>query len=907
MSVQGAYSEAVRDYLGLKRWADATPLSPALCTPDRIPLTYSGLWDHITSINRALIDAAIGPDEVVVLALPNGAVLATAILAITCQWACMALDLDLAAGETRTLLERLNASTLVYEEDVASPAPQIARQLGMRLVRIHAPQDGAAGSFLIDRVDDPSGDKPRRRVDAAILFHTSATTGIPKLVPLRRENLRAAAGQDALALQLTAADRFLSLMPLCHAHGMCAIFSQLSCGGCVWCGPSFEPSQFLKSFVQFRPTWFSASPAAQKIILQLAQNSPEILKNNSLRFVRSAGSALDRETLHRMEEMFRVPVLEGYGLTEAPCIARNRLGARKEGSAGKAAGTAIAILSDAGSFLPPETIGEIVLNGPTLMSGYLDDAEANRAAFHEAWFRTGDLGQIDRDGFLFIVGRHKEMINRSGKKVFPQEVDAVLAAHPAVAEAATFAVPHRTLGEDVAAAVILRPHAVATELELRRFVAERMASFKVPRRIVFLEKIPRTASGKSKRNEVAAEFLRRLPARQPHPAASARSLTRLEEQLSEIWRRVLGVDQVEVDDDFFDIGGNSLSTALMLHEVAQKLQPPGRVLDLSNFFLSPTIGSLAGLIVDGLDRPAVSNSRSSRLFFLRKQGNRAPLFCFTHSEDSPHHFQNLVRWLAPDQPFAVVCPPPSLEDGRLLSIEDSARECAASIRAANPGGPYLLAGYCFGGVVAFETARQLVEDGCHVALLALFDCPAPGYPKVVREWKGYARQGALAWRAFSRGKSLFSAAEIKAHLRTLAALASRKMRAKASKTLSTAGLVQPQAEAPARSVVREEYVPRALDAPVVHFIGTDVAVSSTVLSDPRLGWKDFALRGFEASSVPGDHVSIFSAANAPALATKLEMALAAYSTPLAPPAPSTDAGAREAGRPAVLARAAVPE
>lgn len=345
----------------------------------------------------------------------------------------------------------------------------------------------------------------------------------------------------------------------------------------------------------------------------------------------------------------------------------------------------------------------------------------------------------------------------------------------------------------------------------------------------------------------------------------------VENRLVEIWRRVLGIERVGINDDFFDLGGDSLSTALMLAEIEKTAQPAGRRLDLSNFFRTPTVASLARVIADGQPQAPTQG----RILFLRKEGTQTPFFCFSHTELNPHQFHPLFRWLAPDRPFVVVCPPPALQDGRLLKIEEIARQSIASIRATQPNGPYVLGGYCFGGVVAFETARQLLAEGSEVALLALFDTPTPGYPKVAREWKRYVKQSGVFVRALARGKRLLTASDVLAHVRALGDIAGRKLGAKTTRSLSTAGLKEPPTGEWANAIARREYVPRMLSAPIVHFIGADVPVSTAMLSDPRFGWQDFASGGFQARIVPGDHVSILSEANAPALASELEKTLAA--------------------------------
>jgi oxalate---CoA ligase len=875
--MRSASPEGAVDYLGLQHWATATPLATALVAPGQEPLTYSGLWDHITAMSAALNKGGLHPNEVAVLALANGPAFVTASLAITCQCACAPFDLDLSKDECEFFLARLNASALVYEEGIYSPIVVAARNLGLRMIRIRISEDGPTGVFSLDFSEGRREEKPGRQTDAAFLFHTSATTDAPKLVPRSRTNTRAAAEQDAQALQLSAADRFLSLMPLSYAHGIGAVFSQLVCGGTVLCAPALQAHNFVATLEKFRPTWFSASPAIQRIVLKLLQDSPEIVQRIPLRFVRSAGAAPTPDVILMQEKLFGAPVLDGYGMTEAPSVARNTLSQRKPRSVGKSTGTNISIMGDFGELLPPETEGEVVLRGPTVMSGYLDNPEANQVAFHDGWFRTGDIGRLDSEGYLFIVGRRKEMINRGGKKIFPQEVDVVLTAHPAVVEAASFAVPHRSLGEDIAAAVVLRPGIEVSELELRRFTAERLAGHKVPRKVVFTGKIPRTATGKPKRGELAAEFRERAapPVATSKRAFEAAQLSSIEKQVADIWRRVLGVERVEITDDFFDLGGDSLSTALMLTEVEKSARPSGSRLDLSIFFVEPTVASLARILADSYNQLGRERSTADRILFLRKEGNRSPFFCFSDSETNQHQFHYLFRWLGPERPFVVVCPTPTVQAGRRLGIDEIARQSVASIRAIHPDGPYILGGYCFGGVVAFETARQLLEQGSEVSLLALFDSPTPGYPKVMREWKRYVDQSMGILRALAKGKCQISTRDIAAHFRALANIVSRKFGTPARRGLSAAGLREVEPGESANSMSRREYVPPVLSVPIVHFLGADVPVSTKVLSDPRLGWRDFAGAGFQARLVPGDHVSIFSLINAPALATELDSALVA--------------------------------
>jgi oxalate---CoA ligase len=877
--VQAARLDSAVDYLDLGRWAAETPRAVALAGPSREPLTYSALWDHVRATSETLVQAGVQPSSVAALALPNGPNFLTAALAITLRSACAPVELDLTPDEYRIRLRRLGASALILEDGAGSPVANVARELGMRLIHLQSSPDAPAGIFRLGGAEGPANHSPGRQTDTALLLMTSATTGTPKLVPRSRGAIRTAAAHNAQAFQLTANDRYLSCMPLAHSHGIGEAVAQLTVGGSIFCTPAFEADKFSTWLGSFRPTWFSASPTMNRIVLTLARETPGIFQRSPLRFIRSAAAAPDPEVLLSLEQLLGIPVLNGYGLTEVPCAIRSTPSLRKPGAVGKSVGTEVAILDESGAFLPPDSEGEILLRGPTVMSGYLDDPEANRTAFHEGWFRTGDLGRLDHDGFLFVVGRRKEMINRGGKKVSPQEVDSALATHPALAEVASFAIPHRTLGEDVAAAVVLRPGAQASELDLRRFAAEQLAAYKIPRRILFVENIPRTAVGKPKRSALAEQFrdLAALPQRlHPSSPEAQRPPTAIETQVIDIWRRVLGVEQLGVEDDFFDLGGDSLSAALMLAQAEKMLDPDKRPFDGSRFFDQPTVARLAGILAESAAAPEELHSGPTRTLTLQKDGSRIPFFCFSNSTINPYQFRYLSRELGPDQPFAVVCPPPAAQSHRLLRVHEIARQSADAIRALRKHGPYVLGGYCYGGVVAFETARQLLEEGEEVALLALFDTPTPGYPKIVRQWKRYARQGAALLGGLARGKVPVSARDIAAHLGALRRVATRRWFAKAKCILASPSVTDsPAAAEEWNSVVMREYTPRVFRAPIVQFLAEDVPISTTLLDDRRLGWRDFAKRGFQILRVPGDHISMLAEGNALTLAAELEKVLQA--------------------------------
>ena len=328
-------------------------------------------------------------------------------------------------------------------------------------------------------------------------------------MPLAQANIWTSARNIASSLELSANDRALNVMPLFHIHGLIAgLCAPLSRGGSVFCTPGFNALKFFAEMEEAKPTWYTAVPTMHQALLTRAGRHKEVIARNPLRFVRSSSSSLPPTVIGELEAVFKCPVIEAYGMTEATHqMASNPLrGVRKPGSVGLAAGPEIAIMDEAGRLLGPGEPGEVVIRGASVTAGYENNPKANAQAFVNGWFRTGDQGVIDADGYLSLTGRLKEIINRGGEKISPREVDEALMNHPAVLQAVTFALPHPMLGEDVGAAVVLREGASATEQDLHAFVSERLAAFKTPRKILFLAEIPKGATGKLQRIGLAQKL-----------------------------------------------------------------------------------------------------------------------------------------------------------------------------------------------------------------------------------------------------------------------------------------------------------------------------------------------------------------------------------------------------------------
>ncbi|MGY3363760.1 acyl-CoA synthetase (AMP-forming)/AMP-acid ligase II [Bradyrhizobium sp. GM2.4] len=326
---------------------------------------------------------------------------------------------------------------------------------------VPGPQDDLGGCALVGPAVGPaSSSGASRGDDDAFILLTSGTAARPKMVPLTHRNVCLSAYNAGRVLSLASHDRLLNVLPLFHAHGLISgLLTALAAGSSVVCTEGFDAASFFGWMRQLRPTWYTAVPTIHRALLTAAEANPDLARSSSLRVIRSASASLTPAILDGLEATFGVPVLETYGMTEAASqIAANPFELRKVGSVGRAAGPEITIMDETGRALASGQHGEIMLRGPNMSRGYYNDEAATQAAFRDGWFRTGDLGYLDADGYLFIVGRIKDVINRGGQKISPLEVEEVLLSHPAVLEAGVFAVPHPKLGENVAAIVVLRPN-----------------------------------------------------------------------------------------------------------------------------------------------------------------------------------------------------------------------------------------------------------------------------------------------------------------------------------------------------------------------------------------------------------------------------------------------------------------
>ncbi|MCA1597494.1 MAG: AMP-binding protein [Chloroflexi bacterium] len=675
--------------------AARTPDAGAIAAPGRVDCPYTRLAAHVDDSGAALRALGLGRRDRIALVLPTGPEMAVAFLAIAASAVCAPLNPSYRPDEYEAYFAVLNVKAVMIQTGEGAAAAAAARRLHLPVIQLSPRPVAAAGLFAfaaagrlpVDADDYPSPD------DVAVVMLTSGTTARPKVVPLTHRNVLASALYTGRAVALTPSDRCLNVAPLFHIHGLCMVLSSLLAGASVVCPPTFDALRFFAWLDECRPTWYVAGPTAHREILTVAdtQGRRAMIARCPLRLIRSGSASLPSAVL-----------------------------------------------------TPVGREGEIVARGPNIMAGYEGDDAANEDAFVGGWFRTGDLGYLDSDGYLFITGRVKELINRGGQKVSPYEVEAALLDHPAIVQAVAFAAPHATLGEDVAAAVVVRAGVAVTERELRAHVAARLALFKVPWRVVIVDCVPVGATGKAHRIGLAERLGLPSNGDSGDPYVAPRTAT--ERQLALIWTDILGVADIGVTADFYALGGHSLQAARMLDLVGRAR---GRHISPAAFFTmaEPTVERLAVALDCGDKASEARHPHLPHLVAVRPQGTKRPFFYLTGDNA---YYLTLSRLLDPERPFYVLEPHDAHDLPGLLTIEAMAADHVRALQSVQPHGPYLLGGYSNGGLIAYEMARLLRAQGQRVALLVLVDVAAWNAP-----FAALRPIGRLMWRGLDKRADAF--------------------------------------------------------------------------------------------------------------------------------------------------------
>ncbi|XXG85203.1 hypothetical protein AAC387_Pa11g0329 [Persea americana] len=504
----------------LKKAAGEFPTRRALSVSGKYDITHARLQELIQDAATRLALSGVRPGDVVALTFPTTAEMVIMFLAVIRVRAVAApLNSAYTQDEFEFYLSDSESKLLLTSKQGSAAAQAAAAKLNIPHATAELSDPNSPIELTLTQSDsgcDSLGENDPN--DVALFLHTSGTTSRPKGVPLTQLNLAASVHNIKSAYKLTESDSTVIVLPLFHVHGlMTGLLSSLGAGAAVTlpAGGRFSASTFWSDMRAYKATWYTAVPTIHQILLDRHVSKPEP-EYPRLRFIRSCSASLAPAIMERLEEAFGAPVLEAYAMTEAAhMMATNPLpedGPHKSGSVGKAAGQELAVLDENGVPQPANASGEVCIRGLNVTKGYRNNPEANKAAFGFGWFHTGDVGFLDEDGYLHLVGRIKELINRGGEKISPIEVDALLLSHPDVAQAVAFGVPDDKYGEEINCAIIPREDCNIDESEVVAYCKKNLASFKVPKRVFITDYLPKTATGKIQRRIVAEHFLSQISA-----------------------------------------------------------------------------------------------------------------------------------------------------------------------------------------------------------------------------------------------------------------------------------------------------------------------------------------------------------------------------------------------------------
>ena len=471
-------------------------------------LSYGEFKIFNEKISRQLAATNVKNSDRAAIVLPNGPLMASSFLSISSYMSAAPLNPSYKQEEFEFYLDDLKPKFLLVEPNSKSLAVIAAKNLNIPVFEMKISDNQPLGTFeLFDKETDY---KNPNDYDEALVLHTSGTTSRPKIVPLSNLNIFTSAVNISKSLKLTADDHCLNIMPLFHIHGLIAVLSaSAKVGASVCASNGFNALKFLDLAETQNITWYSGVPTMHQAILLRAQKNSDKAKKLNLRFIRSSSASLPPAIFEQLNDIFQTPVIEAYGMTEATHqMTSNPLppAIQKPGLVGMPAGPEICIMNDKNEKLPQGEIGEICIKGDNVTNGYENNPEANKQSFVNNWFRTGDEGFFDKDGYLKISGRLKEIINKGGEKISPLEVDNILMDFPPIDQALCFGYKDKMLGEDIAVAIKLKENKSCTEDDIKSYANEKLAKFKIPKKIFIVEDIPKGATGKLQRIGLAKKF-----------------------------------------------------------------------------------------------------------------------------------------------------------------------------------------------------------------------------------------------------------------------------------------------------------------------------------------------------------------------------------------------------------------
>jgi len=848
----------------LRQVAERRPDAPALLTPSAPPLTYGELIVHLERLSETLAEHGLDPnDPVALLAGAWGPEVAVATLAIAMRNAVVVLNPAFTHYELRRHLVQSRAKAVVVRAGFEAVAGGVPAELGVPVIRLVA-EASADGWHLELEPPVRAANRPVRPAqsrDAAIIASTTGTTGRPRLMVWTHRHLAITAEVYRGEVALGPGDVFLGLMPAYSSGALYALTRQLTAGAALLCPRELEPSAIVDMIGDYGVTSYVGYLAVIRPALEKARQSPELAARWKLRLIMTGGSPLSSVEIEDIEAATGARLWSAYAMSEASGIAIMPIGmaAQKPKAVGLPA-LDLRIVDDKGADLPKGSIGQIVIRGPQVIEGYLDDPAANQASFRGGWFHTGDLGFLDEDGYLSLAGRVKEQISRGGEKVSPMEVEEALMAHPAIRDAAAFAIPHRRLGEEVGAAVVSSDPSLS-EAIVRDHALSMLAPNKVPRRVIFVESIPRP-TGKTPRLGMAERLglgLNRTPNPRSRPPATTTEL-----RVAAIWQKLLETDtELAREDDFFDLGGESILAVTMQLEIENAF---GVRLPQSVFLESAKLDHIASAI----DASVAGSPAVESLVAVQLQGEDPPLFWVPGGLGGVLGIRSLAFHLGSHQPVYGFQPPGIDGKGEAsFKPEKLAAGYVALMREVQPTGPYRIGGHSFGGLIAFEMARQLEAAGESVSLLALVDAACPGDRSVPEILEMKVRWAHQQIRALSR----MEAKERNSWLAQYLARQPRRVSAFLRRPEATADLLRPGVDlTPELMAVvdhaMDDYSPQPYRGDACLFVA-----ASALLPDLAQRWRGWISGSLDVETIPGTHDTCVREPQLGELAQKLRQRL----------------------------------
>jgi len=677
-----------------------------ICLKDvgKEPITYGELRSLVQYTQEILWSNNINKTDRVCIVTKNESTTASLFLGIVSTCTCAPLNPALRLQEYNGFLRDLQPKLIILEENCETFASEAAKTQNIPIIWMVPAEKAGQYSLTGKRIHERGKDLPNEN-DTALILHTSGTTSTPKMVPLSQKNLITSAQNIAETLKLCSRDTSLCVMPLFHIHGLVGVLlSSIISSAQVACPGYYNVAKITDWIKEFNPTWYSAVPTIHQSILEKLKKDQ--VRPNGIRLIRSSSSSLSPKLMREMEEWWGTPVIEAYGMTEASHQMSSNLlpsGKRKPGSVGKPTGLEIKIMDDQGNFVADGSKGEVVIKGTTVTSGYLNREPGT--GFVDGWFRTGDEGYFDEEGYLVLTDRIKEIINRSGEKVSPREIDETIQNHPNVKRAVSFPVPDSFLGEEIAVAVVAEG---VSEWDLQKYAAQSLADYKIPRKVFFMDEIPKGPTGKIQRVNLAETLnIVELSYSEVEPVEYVEPETISEKQLADIWSKHLGV-RVGLHDNYFNLGGDSLRAAEILSDVRKKFKKDR--IPLVVFLHAPTVAEMVNLLE--------SRDTTNEALVTLKNGVGVPVFLVHACLGNVFFYKDLAMGLVDRPVYGLRYT--ELDDYN--SVEELADHYLEGIRRQQPNDSLIIGGAGVGGIIAYEMSQRL---GDRVTELWMFDSLTP--------------------------------------------------------------------------------------------------------------------------------------------------------------------------------------